>query len=103
MPADLDAAEGADIDVLGIGRARMHADLAADDDAGIALAHQLQRDAVARVRAHSLTDDRGAAAIGEKPAGSSDQLAVRHRLGDVCCATLRDCTAVSTPSAIRLP
>src|SRR5438477_8112392 len=32
MPADLDAREGADIDILGIGRTRMHAELAADDD-----------------------------------------------------------------------
>src|SRR5260370_21021933 len=83
MLADLDAAEGADIDVLGIGRAPMHADLAADDDAGIALPHQLQRDPVARVRAHSLTNDRSTAAIAEKPAGSNDQLAVRHSLANL--------------------
>src|SRR4051812_919264 len=38
MLADVDAAEGANIDVLGKGRTRMHADLAADDNAGIALA-----------------------------------------------------------------
>src|ERR1700730_16625828 len=39
MPADLDAHKGADIDTLGIGWTRMHAELAADDDPGIALAH----------------------------------------------------------------
>jgi hypothetical protein len=42
MLADRDAVEGADIDILGIGRARMHADLAADDDPGVGLANQPQ-------------------------------------------------------------
>src|SRR6266567_7985929 len=79
MLADIDAREPADIDILGIGRARMHAELAADDDPGIALAHQFERDAAARVRAHSLADNGGAAAIGEEPAGAGDQLAIRHR------------------------
>ena len=39
--ADFDAVQRTDIDVLGIGRARMHADPAIDDNAGIGLAHQL--------------------------------------------------------------
>src|SRR5712671_7619030 len=69
MLADIDAREPADIDILGIGRTRMHPELAADDDPGIGLAHQLQRDALARVRAHALADDRGTAAKGEEPAG----------------------------------
>ena len=94
MPVDLDAAEGANIDVLGIGRARMHADLAADDDAGVALAHQLQRDAVARVRAHSLPDNRAPPQkVRNRPVR-----AIRSRFtiaSSTCrCETLRDCTAV---------
>src|SRR5215469_6709611 len=75
MPADLDAAHRADIDVLGIGRARMHAEPAADDHPRVALAHELQCDAVARVLARALADDRCAAAISEKPPGTRDQLA----------------------------
>jgi hypothetical protein len=61
----------------------MHPQLAADDDPGIGLAHQFERNTVARVRAHSLADDRGAAAKGEKSAGAGDQFAIRHRLGNL--------------------
>src|ERR1700730_12295494 len=50
MLADIDAREPADIDILGIGRARMHPELAADDDPRIGLVPQFERDAVARVR-----------------------------------------------------
>src|SRR5438067_13883813 len=39
MPADLDAREGADIDILGIGRTRMHDESVADDVPGIAAHH----------------------------------------------------------------
>ena len=83
MPANLDAAHRADIDILGIGRARMHAELAADDHPSILFAYELQCDAVARVLAHALPDDRCAAAIGEEPPGTRDQLAIRDRFGDV--------------------
>src|SRR5215469_9063195 len=76
MAFDLDAAHRADIDVLGIGWARMHAEPAADHDPGIALAYELQCDALARVPAHALPDDRRAAAISEKPPGTRDQLAI---------------------------
>jgi hypothetical protein len=61
----------------------MHAEPAADDDPRVLLAHELQCDAVARILAHSLPDDRRAAAISGKPPGTRDQLAIRHCLGDM--------------------
>src|SRR5215469_2602182 len=79
--SDLDAAQRTYIDVFGKGGARVHADLAANDDTGIALPHELERDAVAGVRTHALADDRGAAAVSEKPPSACNQLAIGDRLG----------------------
>jgi hypothetical protein len=77
----------------------MHADLASDDHAGIGLADQPQRVALAGVFAKAITDCRGAAAKSEKPPGAGDLLAISERIVDL----LQSCTAVMTPSAIRLP
>ncbi len=83
MPVDLEAAKAADIDILGKGRARMHADLAADDDAAIGLAHQLQRGAFGWILAHAGADRRGAAAEGQEMPGAGDHLAVAGGVGDL--------------------
>jgi hypothetical protein len=61
----------------------MHAEPAADDHPGIGLAHQLQRDPIARVGLQALTDDRRAAAIGDEPAGARDPVAVGERVVDM--------------------
>src|SRR6516164_8078424 len=83
MAVDLDAVEGADIDVLGIGWARMHADLAAEHDAGIGFADQPQGIALTRVFAKAITDRCRAAAKGQKPPGAGDLLAIGERIGDL--------------------
>ena len=83
VPANLQARQGADIDVLDIGRARMHPQPAADDHPGIGLADELQRDALLRVGMHALADDRGAAAIGQKAPGAGDPPAISFGLGDL--------------------
>ena len=61
----------------------MHADPAIDDNAGIGLAHQLQRGTLGRVFPHPETDRRGAAAEGQKAAGRGDHLAIGRRIGDL--------------------
>ena len=50
MGADIHAGERADVDVFRVGRARVHADLAAEDDPGVGLADGAQGDALGRVR-----------------------------------------------------
>src|SRR5689334_1464699 len=83
MPLDLKAAKAADINVLGKGRARVHADLAADNDPAVGLAHQLQRSALGRIFAHAGADRRGAAAEGQETPGAGDHLAVAGGVGDL--------------------
>src|SRR6516225_4662537 len=72
MLADLNAIEGADIDILGIGRAGVHADLATDNDAGIGLANEPQGVALERVFAQAIAERRGATTKGQKPAVRGD-------------------------------
>ena len=83
MAFDFEPAKAPDINVLGKGRARVHADLAANDDAAIGLAHQLQRGALGRSLAHAGADCRGAATEGEETPGAGDHLAVRGGIGDL--------------------
>ena len=77
---DVDARHAADINVLGIGGARMHAEPAANDETGVRLAHKLQRDAVGGVGLEALADDRRAAAIGNEAAGARDYVAIGERV-----------------------
>src|SRR5205085_3208955 len=62
--ANHDPVQRTDIDVLGIGWARMHAYPAAQDDSGVGFAHKLQGGTVGRVIAQTEADRRGAAAEG---------------------------------------
>src|SRR5262249_60052013 len=82
VPANLDPVERADIDVLGIGRARVHADLAADDDAGVGLTDQAQCVSFARVFAQPIADRRTTAAKCQKPPGDSEMVALGHGVAD---------------------
>jgi len=83
MIAELQPGNAADVNILGIGGARMHADLAADDDPGIGLAHDLQRRSLGRVFAHPGADRRGAAAKRQKPPGLGNHRPVAGGVGDL--------------------
>ena len=79
--ADLHAVQRADIDVLGIGRARVHADLAAEHDPGIGFAHDAQRRPRCRVVAQAEADRRGPAAECQEAPGIRDQPAIGVGVG----------------------
>ena len=81
--ADLHAVQRADIDVLGIGRARVHADLAAEHDPGIGFAHDAQRRPRCRVVAQAKADRRGPAAECQEAPGIGDQPAIGFGVGDL--------------------
>src|SRR5215831_2869545 len=49
VPVDVHAGKSADIDILGISRAGMHADLAAEDKTGIGFADDLERGPLAGI------------------------------------------------------
>ena len=83
MLADIDPRKAADIDVLGKSRARMHADLAVDDNPRIGLPHEPQRGPLARILTHARADRRGTAAEGEEASGASDHLAVPAGVGNL--------------------
>jgi hypothetical protein len=73
VAVDIDARMAADVDVLGIGRAGVHADLPVDDDAAVACADEPERRPVARIFTHARADGGGAGREGEEAAGASDQ------------------------------
>ena len=79
----LDAAVAAHVDVLGIDRARVHADLAADDHAGVGLAHELERDTLARVLAHAVADRGSARREGEEAPRAGDEVAIPGGVRDL--------------------
>ena len=83
MRAALDPAVAADVDVLRVGRARVHAHLAADDDARVGLADQTQRNALARVLAHAVADRGGAGREREKAPGAGDRVAMPRGVRDL--------------------
>jgi hypothetical protein len=83
VPADLDPVQRADIDVLGVGWARVHADIATDDHAGLGLANHAQRVTFGRVLAQAITDCRRTSAKRQKPAGRGEVVAVGHRVRDL--------------------
>ena len=59
MPVDVDTRKRADIDILGIGRARMHADLAAEHETRIGFADDFDCGTLSGVRAHAIADRGG--------------------------------------------
>ena len=81
--AAVDAAVRADVDVFGVDRARVHADLAADDDARVGLVHEPERDPFGRVGPHTIADRRRAGRERQEPPGAGDPLAVRRRARDL--------------------
>jgi hypothetical protein len=54
----------------------VHAELAADDEAGIGFPYDLQRRPLTRVLAHAVADRRSAAAESQKSPAAGDQLAI---------------------------
>jgi len=83
MRAAIDSAVAADVDVLRVDRARVHADLAADDEAGIGLADEPQRRALAGVLAQAVADRRGAGREREEAPGAGDEVAERGSVRDL--------------------
>ena len=74
---------GGDQQVLREGRAGVHLDLAAYDDAVGGFADQLERRAFALIRTEAGADQRAAAGVGDKPAGVGHIRQVLLRLGNV--------------------
>src|SRR6516162_1126017 len=83
MLADVEAGETPDIKILGIGRAGVHADLAANDNAGVGLFDDLQRDPRLRILAHAGADIRSATAESQKSPAVGDHLAIVCGFGDL--------------------
>src|SRR5262249_7768577 len=76
MPGGVDAGGGPDVDVLRVGGARVHADLAAQHQARVGLAHYAEGRALGGIGAEPIADGRGARAKGEEASGAGDQLTV---------------------------
>jgi len=72
---------GADVDVLGVDRAGVHADLAAQDEAGVGLADHAKRRPLDRILAETVADGGGPRGEREEPSGPDDQVAVAGRAG----------------------
>ena len=72
MPVDVDTRKRANIDILGIGRARMHADLAAEHKARIGFADDPECGALAGVFAHAVANRRGTGREGQKTPSGGD-------------------------------
>src|SRR5262249_31352707 len=83
VAADLHPIEGSYTELLGISRARVHADLATNDDAGIGLANKAQRVALARVFAQAIPDRRGTAAERQKSPSSGKIFAIGPSVRDL--------------------
>ena len=83
LAVDVDGRKRADIDILGIGRARMHADLAAEYEARIGFADDPECGALAGVFAHAVADRRGTGRKGQKTPGVGDQLAIGGGIADL--------------------
>ena len=83
MSVDVDTRKRADIDILGIGRARMHPYLAAEHETRIGFADDLECGSLAWVLAHAMADRGGTGREGQKTPGSGDQLAVGGRITDL--------------------
>ena len=84
MRADLDARLAAtDEYVLGVGGAGVHADLAADHQPLIGLAHDAEGGALGRILPHAIADRGTAAAEREEPLGARDHLAIGGGIGDL--------------------
>src|SRR5207245_5548744 len=74
---------GADADVLGIDRARVHPDLAAQHEAGARLPDDAKGGPLARILAEPIADGGRAGREREEAAGGGDQLAVTGGAGDL--------------------
>jgi hypothetical protein len=61
----------------------VHADPAADHQAGVGLADDPERGALARVLAQAMADRGAAAGKGEEPLGTGNQIAVGGGIGDL--------------------
>ena len=77
----VDAVVGADIDVVGEGRAGVHADLAADHQALVGLLDDLERRSLGGILAQAIADGRGTGGEGEEAAGARDQRAIGLGIG----------------------
>jgi hypothetical protein len=77
MPVDVDTRKCADIDILGIGRARVHADLAGEHKTRIGFADDLDCGSLAGVLAHAIADRGRTGREGQKAPGGADQIAAR--------------------------
>ena len=83
MAVEVGAVDRADIDVLGEGRAGVHADLAAQGDARLGTADDLERHPVGRIVAQPEADRRRAGGEGQEPAGAGDLGAIGLGVGDL--------------------
>jgi hypothetical protein len=83
MRATIDAAVGADVHVFRVDRARVHADLAADDHARVGLAHEREREPFGRIRPHAVADRRGTGRERQESPGAGDPIAVGSSVRDL--------------------
>ena len=83
MTGVIDPRVAADVHVLGVGGAGVHAHLAAQHEPGVGLAHHLQRRPLGRIRAEPIADGGRARAEREEAAGAGDRLAVALGAGDL--------------------
>ena len=82
--ADLDARLGAaDENLLGICGTGVHADLAADHQTRVGLAHNTEGGALGGILAHPIADGGAAAAEGEEPSGPVDHVEIGGCIGDL--------------------
>src|SRR5262245_66634823 len=83
MRTAIDAPVATDVHFFRVGGARVHADLAANDEARVVLAHEPERDAVARVGTHAGTDRGGAGRERQEALARGEIVAIPDRGGDL--------------------
>ena len=83
MPAPIHARVGADVHVLGIGRAGVHAHLAAQDEARIRLPNYAKRGPLLGVLTEAVADGGGARAEREETPGARDEVAIARGDGEL--------------------
>src|SRR5207247_10499602 len=83
VPVPLRSGLGADADVLGIARARVHPGLAAQHATGARLPDDAKGGPLARILAEPIADGGRARREREEAAGGGDQLAVTGGAGDL--------------------
>ena len=79
----VDPRMAADVDVLRVGRARVHAHLAAQHEPGVGLAHHLQCRTLGRIRAQAIADGGRPRAEREEAPGARDRLTIALGAGDL--------------------